>query len=47
MEDSLLKCLEATQAKQWFIDNAILLIFGALFLCIALFVMYHAPKEGD
>jgi hypothetical protein len=44
-EDSLLKCIEVAQDKQWFIDNAIMLCFAAFFGLIALFVMLHTPQE--
>lgn len=44
-EDSLLKCIEVAQDKQWFVDNAILLLFGAFFGLIALFVMMYTPEE--
>jgi hypothetical protein len=44
-EDSLLQCLQEVEKRQWFVDNAILLIFGALFLAIALFVILYTIDE--
>lgn len=44
-EDSLLACLEVVKDRQWYIDNAISMVFGALFACIALFVMLNTPEK--
>jgi hypothetical protein len=45
VEDSLLKCLEVIEHRQWFIDNALLVLLGALFCAIALFVMLNTPEQ--